>query len=255
MYTCPENDIHSIYLDGELPTAYISEYEEHLKSCPSCAKKAEKLRALKDELKKDCESLNFTKEKLDESFLRLQTKLSYSKTTQKSKNSFLYRGKFSYRFPKFNNSIKYFAAGIAAACLVMLITPGRFSRTKGNGDTQQFQPVMLSSTLPSLDNQVKTDGNIDAFALNSILASDSQGQAFHPVRVSSDSETTILLPVRVNTHFSKAEQKPSLTSYDIFTPREEGTEVPKNRGSFVFYVSYPMSNSLIEMGEAKPEGN
>ena len=41
MSTCPENDIHSLYLDNELPLSYREEYEAHIKSCPKCAKKLE----------------------------------------------------------------------------------------------------------------------------------------------------------------------------------------------------------------------
>ena len=33
MSTCPEKDIHSIYVDGELPENYIKQYESHLSSC------------------------------------------------------------------------------------------------------------------------------------------------------------------------------------------------------------------------------
>lgn len=42
MYTCPTDDIHSIYLDGELPDIYRKEYEAHIKTCSECEKKIAK---------------------------------------------------------------------------------------------------------------------------------------------------------------------------------------------------------------------
>ena len=35
MFTCPEDDIHSIYADGELPKNYVAEYEAHVNSAPN----------------------------------------------------------------------------------------------------------------------------------------------------------------------------------------------------------------------------
>ena len=46
MSFCPSKDIHSVYLDNELPEIYKAEYEEHLKNCPQCQKELEKIRAL-----------------------------------------------------------------------------------------------------------------------------------------------------------------------------------------------------------------
>ena len=36
MSTCPEQDMHSVYLDGELPQKYALDYESHLTSCQRC---------------------------------------------------------------------------------------------------------------------------------------------------------------------------------------------------------------------------
>ncbi len=47
MFHCPENDIHSIYLDGELPQNFVKDYEAHLASCPKCAAKLEKLKKIR----------------------------------------------------------------------------------------------------------------------------------------------------------------------------------------------------------------
>ena len=39
MYSCPTDDIHSIYLDKELPFEYQKLYEEHIQRCPECSRK------------------------------------------------------------------------------------------------------------------------------------------------------------------------------------------------------------------------
>ena len=36
MSTCPDYDMHSVYLDGELPQKYALDYETHLTSCQRC---------------------------------------------------------------------------------------------------------------------------------------------------------------------------------------------------------------------------
>ena len=36
MFTCPTNEIHSLYLDNELPQNYVAEYEAHIVSCEKC---------------------------------------------------------------------------------------------------------------------------------------------------------------------------------------------------------------------------
>ena len=44
MSTCPEKDLHSIYLDGELPEEFLKEYENHVAGCEKCKAELEKLR-------------------------------------------------------------------------------------------------------------------------------------------------------------------------------------------------------------------
>ena len=46
MFTCPEDDIHSIYLDNELPPNFVAEYEAHVASCPKCKAKNEKFKKI-----------------------------------------------------------------------------------------------------------------------------------------------------------------------------------------------------------------
>ena len=51
MFTCPDVDIHSVYIDGELPESFVRQYEEHVASCPECKKIQESLLRMKKLLK------------------------------------------------------------------------------------------------------------------------------------------------------------------------------------------------------------
>ena len=42
MYTCPNKDIHSLYIDNELAEPYKTQYEKHLVACDSCRKELQK---------------------------------------------------------------------------------------------------------------------------------------------------------------------------------------------------------------------
>ena len=48
MYSCPTDDIHSIYLDKELPFEYQKLYEEHIRGCPECSRKLERMKKIKE---------------------------------------------------------------------------------------------------------------------------------------------------------------------------------------------------------------
>ena len=59
MDTCPEKDIHSIYLDNELPKQYLEKYQSHIASCPKCQMQLEQLKNIRQTLKDDSDSLFF----------------------------------------------------------------------------------------------------------------------------------------------------------------------------------------------------
>ena len=81
MSSCPTDDIHSIYLDNELPPVYANQYEQHLKICPKCEAKLDLLKKNHFALQSDAQNIRLDKIFLDDSFERLKTKLRYSKNT------------------------------------------------------------------------------------------------------------------------------------------------------------------------------
>ena len=74
MSFCPTKDIHSVYLDGELPEVYKAEYEQHIQNCEKCRKELMQLKAIHSMFKADSDSMNLDSHYMDESFQRLQIK-------------------------------------------------------------------------------------------------------------------------------------------------------------------------------------
>lgn len=84
MSTCPEQDMHSVYLDGELPQKYALDYESHLTNCQKCRDEYAKLNKLSSLLKEDASSNELSSQELEDSFSRLQTKLRYQQHIRQS---------------------------------------------------------------------------------------------------------------------------------------------------------------------------
>ena len=80
MFTCPTNEIHSLYLDNELPQNYIAEYEAHIANCEKCKATLDKLRAVRGVFEKDSAAITPDKAFMDASYERLMLKMKYSKT-------------------------------------------------------------------------------------------------------------------------------------------------------------------------------
>ena len=111
MSFCPTKDIHSVYLDGELPEVYKAEYEQHIQTCEKCRKELEKLKALHKAFQSDSDSLNLDSQFMEDSFQRLQIKMAYSKNT----------GAVSHKSPV--RAVSYVVSGAAAAVLLAIFVP------------------------------------------------------------------------------------------------------------------------------------
>ena len=75
MYSCPTDDIHSVYIDNELPQNYVSDYENHLKVCPKCSAKVEQLKKIKNIIKMDSDTISVDNHYLEQSFVSNLEKL------------------------------------------------------------------------------------------------------------------------------------------------------------------------------------
>jgi hypothetical protein len=142
MYSCPTDDIHSVYLDNELPVAYIKDYEAHIQTCEKCKQKLARLKAVHEALKQDSKTITLDSTYLTHSFERLQTKMGYSKHT-------------SYRFkmPDFANIAKITMA--AAAAVVVVALPVKFinSKNQTNNQVASITPVTRPQNIPISQRQ------------------------------------------------------------------------------------------------------
>ena len=119
MSFCPSKDIHSLYVDGELPEKFKTEYERHLANCEKCQRELAKVRTIHSALNSDADTIKLDEKFMEDSFQRLQIKMVYSKNTQLLKAN-----------PKYK-SIGY-VAGIAAAAVVALVVPVRINSAKNS---------------------------------------------------------------------------------------------------------------------------
>lgn len=153
MYSCPTDDIHSIYLDNELSPAYAKDYEAHVKACPACTAKLETLKRIKNAFQKDAESIQLDEDFMEKSFERLQTKMRYAENTEH-----IHQFKISPEISKW--------AVAAAAVVVAAVVPVTISNsTKNQAHVNQvasIAPVTRPQSVPTPVNQsVKINGNFD----------------------------------------------------------------------------------------------
>lgn len=132
MSFCLSKDIHSIYLDKELPENYKLEYEEHVKNCPDCQKELNKLKLIHDALKSDSDSIKLDDDFLEKSYERLLIKMAYKNNVTKARRTS-------------NVNIKYGLTAVAAAALFALVIPVTLNSNKKNSVTTQPALASVSS--------------------------------------------------------------------------------------------------------------
>jgi len=140
MSFCPSKDIHSIYLDNEMPEIYKAEYEAHLKTCKSCQKELEKLKKLHLLFDADSKSITLNQQYLDQSFDRLMVKMNYSKHTKPVEK-------------KASSNFRYFIPAAAAAAVLALIIPIRVNSNSSKIESAPLQTVASTvANIPSATN-------------------------------------------------------------------------------------------------------
>lgn len=149
MSFCPSKDIHSVYLDNELPQAYIKKYEEHVASCKKCSAELEHMRKLRELLRSDVAAVTPDDHYLDESFERLQIRMNYAKNTRN-----VYRGNFT-------SSFKYIVPAMAAAAVFAVILPMGLNSNATNAPAAvaQAEPAVSTPAVAALSSQSSMNSN------------------------------------------------------------------------------------------------
>lgn len=203
MSICPTDDIHSLYLDKEMPEVYKAEYEAHLKECEACQKKLKKMQLLHDLFNDDSQQITPDKEFLDKSFERLQLKMRYSSNvTSKKTVEPSYRTK--YVIPS--------VAAVAAAFLIAVVLPTNLKSSLNPAGNQSLASNNIVSKIPSATDvslgggrSVVISGNIH----ESLLPSSGNDVVPMGIDVSS-SNASVVIPVATNDHLIK--------NYEVFSP-------------------------------------
>ena len=132
MFTCPEKDIHSIYIDGELPENFSREYEAHIGSCEKCRAELEKIRAIRSLLAKDSASLDLDKDFMEKSFERLQSRMRFKKIVSQGEDK-------SFIVPMRRTFIPMAAA---AAAVFAILLPQKMNSSHNTNMAAQDLPII-----------------------------------------------------------------------------------------------------------------
>lgn len=203
MSICPEKDIHSIYLDGELPQEFLKKYESHVASCPKCQAKLERLKKISAMLREDALSMRIDQTYINQSFERLQTKLRFSRNTARAENTHIYR--------PFTKWAVGFAA--AAAVLAVISVPVRFAGSVG--PHSNVTAIARTEIKPIQENKVVVDGNLDTLKLSTALSSAKEAEN----TMESSEEQILSTPVNQNQKVVSATSLASnFSDIDVFRP-------------------------------------
>lgn len=173
MFTCPEKDIHSIYLDGELPDEYRINYETHVKSCKNCQTELSRLKMLHSLLQKDSTQLSWSAERSSSSYERLQSRLAFRKVVSFSQEE----------KPKFN-IVKFTVPAAAAAAVFALVIPLRLQKENtASPAAEEITPIVAKASVseqPLADKEIVVSGNISSESIEKMAEHNEQKQQKAP---------------------------------------------------------------------------
>ncbi len=252
MFTCPNKDLHSVYLDGELSPEYKAKYEEHLKSCPKCQATLKKLEAARDLLKADSDTITMSERDMESSFSRLQSRLSYKKILKP-----LTLGDGA------KSVLKDVLVGSAAAAVIAAVIPAKTKTVIQNVAQSDFQPVARMTSL-DLPTEVQVEGAVTPANVVGFLAEDNSASyakkvgnklnntmiPFDTVGLANSPEVNVAGPVLATSATVSQAAAPALTSYDVFLPVEaEEKKAEEKQSGFFLHLSSPLFTIDIEKKE------
>ncbi|MBP5156643.1 MAG: zf-HC2 domain-containing protein [Treponema sp.] len=235
MFTCPNKDLHSVYLDGELSDEYKAQYEKHVKECPKCQAALKKLEGARALLKADSDSISLSKRDMESSFARLQSRLSYKKVLKP-----LSLGDGA------KNVLKDVLVGASAAAVIATVMP---TKTKTVIQTSDFKPVARMTSL-DMPADLKVEGAVSPASVVGFLADDhvagknASVVSFNSPVMTDSPEIDVASPMltkAVPAPSSQAAASLALTSYDVFLPVEsEEVSVKEKQSGFFLHLSSPL---------------
>lgn len=211
MSFCPTKDIHSIYLDNELPENYKAEYEAHLKVCSKCSQELNKLRTLHELFDSDAKSITPDEHYLDQSYDRLKARMAFTKNVHKSEK-------------RISANIKYVYSAVAAVAVVALIIPIRLNSNKSAVEKQNVSVASVSSQIPQVST-VSVGGG------NGVVISGNIRESILPVSVFDKStyrnnfaQNINTKSININSMNTDSVNKIMFTDVDFFRPAFNGDD-------------------------------
>ncbi|MBR0496437.1 MAG: hypothetical protein IJJ71_09715 [Treponema sp.] len=197
MSTSLEKDLHSVYIDGEMPESFVSQYESIVQADSGEKSRLEKMQKLHSLLQEDSNEKSVSDQFIEESFARLQTKMRYAKNVE-------FAGEpksFVTPFIKYASS---FAA--AAAVFAVVFIPLHYnSLSKAKETAVAAISIMKEKSIePIAKKDVVIDGNINKEDLPKMLAVKSE-----PKKAESVQKQAAPAPASESTAIAKADSPAS----------------------------------------------
>lgn len=135
MSTCPDADLYSAYIDGEVPSPWKEKLEAHIMHCPKCTERIKRYQNLQDLIKQDIKVTNPAF--LEASWDRLQEKTKdINFTTKYKQKRIIFSTLLEARVP---------LPVVAAAVIFALFVPLSFiTQIKLQNNVQKNQPLTLA---------------------------------------------------------------------------------------------------------------
>lgn len=257
MFTCPNKDLHSLYLDGEMPKEYLAEYEAHVEKCPECQAQLKRLRALNALFAADSEALALSDKDKEDSFARLQARMSYARVMKPVVQK-----------PRKRTVFRDVMVGAAAAAVVAIILPARLGMNPVapemavNAQQASFQPVARTTSFSLPTSVVLSDGDVNPVSIAAFLKDDENSDVSSSRIQAHDSLAAAVMPfgtpvvapaaTTATANLKHADEKFSLASYDVFSPiatvEEEPQPVQKDGG---FHFSFHSALFSLDIGKGE----
>lgn len=199
MSTYLEKDLHSVYVDNELPPAYLEAYESLVAADERHAAAQRKVQSLHDALRQDAKEREIDRTFLDASFARLQTKLQYHKhavAPQESKSPIRQLAQWG---------VPLAAAAVLAVVIMPVLQPS-------NGKSDAINAIASTKLTPIAENDIAVDGTFDKKTLSAIAV--SGGSAAQGATTVSAAGVPGAYPRRMR----RMKLHDRLTSIDAFKP-------------------------------------
>ena len=169
MSTCPEVDLLSVYLDGELNEPFRSALEKHLSECAPCRQNYLALENIHKRLQEDAAGMNFSEEETAADFENLCAQRKYNSVKK------LTQPRNSMRFIRI-------VSAAAAACLLAVFIPVHTHKKSTVSPAENFTHV---PTIAQMINNtgIKADKNLDAYRNTSVFPVSFTNQQFAPADI------------------------------------------------------------------------